>query len=75
MKRFVRNDNRLYNITKQQNTFLYIMTGYTKVTRVLQVIINDCKLVTTLFPPILLENISMIYTSLTGIYTYKGAAK
>lgn len=36
MKRFVRNDNRLYNMTKRQSTFLCIMTGYRKVTKVLQ---------------------------------------
>ena len=36
MKRFVRNDNRLYNMTKRQSTFLCIMTGYKKVTKVLQ---------------------------------------
>lgn len=35
MKRFVRNDNGLYNMTKRQSTFLCIMTGYRKVTRVL----------------------------------------
>lgn len=36
MKMFVRNDNRLYNIAKRQSTFLCIMTGYKKVTKVLQ---------------------------------------
>lgn len=36
MKMFVRNDNRLYNMTKRQSTFLCIMTGYRKVTELLQ---------------------------------------
>lgn len=36
MKMFVRNDNRLYNMTKRQRAFLCIMTGYRKVTKVLQ---------------------------------------
>lgn len=36
MKRFVRNDNGLYNMTKRQSTFLCIMTGYKKVTELLQ---------------------------------------
>jgi len=36
MKIFVRNDNRLYNITKRQKAFLCIMTGYKEVTKVLQ---------------------------------------
>ena len=36
MKRFVRNDNELYNMTKRQSTFLCIMTGYRKVTKLLQ---------------------------------------
>lgn len=36
MKMFVRNDNRLYNITKRQRAFLCIMTGYRKVTELLQ---------------------------------------
>lgn len=33
MKMFVRNDNRLYNMTKRQRAFLYIMTGYKEVTK------------------------------------------
>lgn len=33
MKMFVRNDNRLYNITKRQRAFLCIMTGYKEVTK------------------------------------------
>lgn len=36
MKMFVRNDNRLYNMTKRQSTFLCIMTDYRKVTKLLQ---------------------------------------
>ena len=36
MKRFVRNDNRLYYMTKWQSTFLCIMTDYRKVTKLLQ---------------------------------------
>lgn len=38
-------------------------------------ITNGYKLVTALFPSVLPENISIIYTGLTGVYTYKGAAK
>ncbi len=30
---FVRNDNRLYNMTKRQSTFLCIMTGYKEITK------------------------------------------
>lgn len=33
MKMFVRNDNRLYNITKRQRAFLCIMTDYKEVTK------------------------------------------
>ena len=33
MKMFVRNDNRLYNMTKRQRAFLCIMTGYKEVTK------------------------------------------
>ena len=33
MKIFVRNDNRLYNITKRQKAFLCIMTDYKEVTK------------------------------------------
>lgn len=36
MKMFVRSDNGLYNMTKRQSVFLCIMTGYKKVTKVLQ---------------------------------------
>ena len=33
MKIFVRNDNRLYNMTKRQRAFLCIMTGYKEITK------------------------------------------
>lgn len=33
MKMFVRNDNRLYNITKRRRAFLCIMTDYKEVTK------------------------------------------
>ena len=33
MKIFVRNDNRLYNITKRQRAFLCIVTDYKEVTK------------------------------------------
>ena len=75
MKRFVRNDNGLYNMTKRQSTFLYIMTGYRKVTRILQKGYKNYKTVTLLFSPVLPEGVNVIYTGLAGICTYKGAAK
>lgn len=45
MKRFVRNDNGLYNMTKRQSTFLCIMTDYRKVTKLLQKVYKNYKIV------------------------------
>lgn len=75
MNKFVHSNQAKKHIIQKVHSFLCNLTYYKSVTKMLQVITNGYKLVTALFPSVLLENISVIYTGLTGVYTYKGAAK
>ena len=75
MNKFLHSNQTKKHIIQKVHSFLCNLTYYKSVTKMLQVITNSYKLVTTLFPSVLLENISVIYTGLTGVYTYKEAAK